>query len=87
MVVFYEARALFDYKSTASDELCFRAGDLIEVRVGRDDQEEEGWLYGSDQRGCHGSFPANYVAEIRDAAAPNNADAPDNRDHGSEDAP
>lgn len=87
MVVFYEARALFDYQPVASDELRLRAGDLIEVRVGEGDQGEEGWLYGSDQRGCHGSFPANYVAEVRATATADNGGGPDEHDHGSEDAP
>ncbi|CAM9240833.1 unnamed protein product [Scytosiphon promiscuus] len=82
MVVFYEARALFDYEPVASDELRLRVGDLIEVRIGGDGPQEEGWLFGSDQRGCHGSFPANYVAEVRGSVSADNADDPD--DHGHE---
>lgn len=75
--MFYEARALFDYQPVASDELYLRAGDSIEVRIGGGDREEEGWLYGTDKRGCHGLLPANYVAEVRTPAAADNAGSPD----------
>lgn len=63
MVEYYEARVLFDYTPVAADELHLRRGESIEVRVGG--EEDESWLYGSDQRGCHGVFPANYVVDIR----------------------
>lgn len=70
---YYEARVLFDYTPSASnpsDELCLRAGESIEVRVDVAglDEGEEGWLCGSDQRGHHGTFPANYVADARTIA-------------------
>lgn len=67
MVEYYEARVLFDYTPAAADELTLRRGESIQVRVGG--QEEESWLYGSDPSGCHGVFPANYVAGIRTATS------------------
>lgn len=67
MIEYYEARVLFDYDPVTSDELCLRVGENVEVRVG-DDDGEEGWLYGSDVRGRHGIFPANYVADLRSPA-------------------
>lgn len=65
MTEYYEARVLFDYDPVTSDELCLRVGESLEVRVGGGEEEEEGWLYGSDPRGHHGTFPANYVADLR----------------------
>lgn len=64
---YYEARVLFDYTPVAADELNLRRGESIAVRVGP--EEEESWLYGSDQRGRHGIFPANYVADVRTATS------------------
>lgn len=62
----YEARVLFDYDPVTSDELCLRVGETVEVRLGGGgEEEEEGWLCGSDVRGRHGTFPANYVADLR----------------------
>lgn len=71
MVEYYEARVLFDYIPTTSDELCLRAGEYIEVRVDPNDLDggEQGWLSGSDLRGCHGVFPANYVLDLRTVGA------------------
>ena len=66
MTEYYAARVLFDYDPVTPDELCLRVGETVEVRVGDSgEEEEEGWLYGSDLRGRHGTFPANYVADLR----------------------
>lgn len=65
MVEYYEARVLFNYHPVNSDELPLRVGESIEVRVGPDIVCEEGWLVGSDIRGQHGIFPANYVVDVR----------------------
>ncbi|CAN0196186.1 unnamed protein product [Ectocarpus sp. 6 AP-2014] len=70
MAEYYEALVLFDYQPVSIDELRLFEGELVEVRVGGEGVgEEEGWLYGSDQRGRHGTFPANYVADASTAAA------------------
>ncbi|CAN0343346.1 unnamed protein product, partial [Ectocarpus fasciculatus] len=64
MAEYYEVLVLFDYQPVSTDELRLFEGELVEVRVGGEGVgEEEGWLYGSDQRGCHGTFPANYVTD------------------------
>lgn len=68
MTQYYEARVLFDYDPVTSDELCLRVGENVEVRVGGGEEEEDGWLYGSDLRGLHGTFPASYVADLRPSA-------------------
>lgn len=68
---------LFDYEPVTSDELCLRVGENVEVRVGGDDDWEEGWLYGTDLRGRHGIFPANYVADLRSRAGDDTYDSPD----------
>ncbi|CAB1106253.1 unnamed protein product [Ectocarpus sp. CCAP 1310/34] len=70
MAEYYEALVLFDYQPVSIDELRLFEGELVEVRVGGEGVgEEEGWLYGSDQRGRHGTFPANYVTDASTAAA------------------
>ncbi|CAM9891883.1 unnamed protein product, partial [Ectocarpus sp. 12 AP-2014] len=70
MAKYYEALVLFDYQPVSIDELHLFEGELVEVRVGGEGVgEEEGWLYGSDQRGRHGTFPANYVTDASTAAA------------------
>lgn len=66
MVEYYEAKVLHDYNATTSDELRLRVGETIEVRVDPgSDEAEEGWLSGSDLSGNHGTFPANYVVDLR----------------------
>ncbi|CAM9324193.1 unnamed protein product [Ectocarpus sp. 12 AP-2014] len=70
MAEYYEALVLFDYQPVSIDELRLFEGELVEVRVGGEGVgEEEGWLYGSDQRGRHGTFPANYVTDASTADA------------------
>ncbi|CAM9797010.1 unnamed protein product [Ectocarpus sp. 4 AP-2014] len=70
MAEYYEALVLFDYQPVSIDELRLFEGELVEVRVGGEGVgEEEEWLYGSDQRGRHGTFPANYVTDASTAAA------------------
>lgn len=78
MVVYYEARVLFDYDPVNADELRLRKGEPIEVRVDPNIACEEGWLTGSNIRGQHGVFPANYVVDK--AQHPNNVACDENRD-------
>ncbi|RUS19392.1 hypothetical protein BC937DRAFT_87567 [Endogone sp. FLAS-F59071] len=55
----YHARALYDYDSRHSMDLCFKCGDLIEV-MGK---ESNDWANGSTH-GRFGSFPVEYVEQI-----------------------
>lgn len=53
-----QARALYEYKARAADELSFERNDLIEVI--RADDDDDGWYHG--RLGArHGLFPNNYV--------------------------
>ena len=51
-------KALYDFSGSASDELRFKAGDMVEVT----DQMSEDWWIG-ECNGRHGMFPASYVEE------------------------
>ncbi len=50
--------AQYDFNGEASDELSFRVGDTLFV-IG----EIDGWFEGSNEKGDHGIFPANYVVD------------------------
>ncbi|XP_045472847.1 uncharacterized protein LOC123679336 [Harmonia axyridis] len=56
-------QAIFSFKGTNNDELCFKKGDIITVT-----QKDEGWWEGT-LNGQTGWFPSNYV-ECTDAPKP-----------------
>ncbi|XP_044750451.1 uncharacterized protein LOC123310839 [Coccinella septempunctata] len=57
-------QAIFSFKGTNNDELCFKKGDIITVT-----QKDEGWWEGT-LNGQTGWFPSNYVFECADAPKP-----------------
>lgn len=52
-------RAVFDYHSTAQDEISFKKGEMIELLV----ENDNGWWYGVNPQGQAGLFPSNFAAE------------------------
>ncbi|CAG0919718.1 unnamed protein product [Notodromas monacha] len=54
----HHVQALYPFKGSNNDELCFRKGDIITVTQ----MEEGGWWEGT-LRGRTGWFPSNYVKE------------------------
>ncbi|XP_050300359.1 uncharacterized protein LOC126738917 isoform X2 [Anthonomus grandis grandis] len=57
-------QALFTFKGSNNDELCFKKGDVITVT-----QKDEGWWEGT-LNGKTGWFPSNYVKECIDVPVP-----------------
>ncbi|KAG5898986.1 hypothetical protein JTB14_004705 [Gonioctena quinquepunctata] len=57
-------QALYSYKRSNNDELCFKKGDIITVT-----QKDDGWWEGT-LNGETGWFPSNYVKECKDAPKP-----------------
>ncbi|XP_018577740.1 uncharacterized protein LOC108916034 [Anoplophora glabripennis] len=57
-------QAIYSFKGSNNDELCFKKGDLITVT-----QKDEGWWEGT-LNGKTGWFPSNYVKECKDAPKP-----------------
>ncbi|KAK9872328.1 hypothetical protein WA026_017143 [Henosepilachna vigintioctopunctata] len=57
-------KAIFSFKGTNNDELCFKKGDIITVT-----QKDEGWWEGT-LNGKTGWFPSNYIHECIDAPKP-----------------
>ncbi|XP_030759645.1 rho guanine nucleotide exchange factor 7 isoform X2 [Sitophilus oryzae] len=57
-------QALYTFKGSNNDELCFKKGDVITVT-----QKDDGWWEGTlnDKTGW---FPSNYVKECKDVAKP-----------------
>jgi len=56
---FRKCRALYDYKAENEFELSIYAGDVITV-----EGDEDGWYFGSNQRGNCGRYPSNFVEMI-----------------------
>jgi len=52
-----KCKALFDYEAEDADELSVHEGDIITV----EDEDDEGWYYGTNGQGKYGKFPSNYV--------------------------
>ncbi|KAL6059323.1 E3 ubiquitin-protein ligase sh3rf3 [Balamuthia mandrillaris] len=61
---FDQCRALFAYNAEEEGELTIQPGDIITV----EDEDDEGWYYGTNQKGEYGKYPSNYV-EILQASA------------------
>ncbi|KAJ3653769.1 hypothetical protein Zmor_013004 [Zophobas morio] len=57
-------QAVFAFKGSNNDELCFKKGDVITVT-----QKDDGWWEGT-LNGKTGWFPSNYVKECKDAPKP-----------------
>ncbi|XP_044267611.1 uncharacterized protein LOC123013250 isoform X2 [Tribolium madens] len=57
-------QAVYPFKGSNNDELCFKKGDLITVT-----QKDDGWWEGT-LNGKTGWFPSNYVKESKDAPKP-----------------
>ncbi|XP_023023049.1 rho guanine nucleotide exchange factor 7 isoform X2 [Leptinotarsa decemlineata] len=57
-------QAIYSYKRSNNDELCFKKGDIITVT-----QKDDGWWEGT-LNGETGWFPSNYVKECKDAPKP-----------------
>lgn len=57
-------QALYTFKGSNNDELCFKKGDLITVT-----QKDDGWWEGTLD-GKTGWFPSNYVKECKDISKP-----------------
>ncbi|KYB27460.1 Rho guanine nucleotide exchange factor 7-like Protein [Tribolium castaneum] len=57
-------QAIYPFKGSNNDELCFKKGDLITVT-----QKDDGWWEGTFN-GKTGWFPSNYVKESKDAPKP-----------------
>ncbi|RZC34675.1 rho guanine nucleotide exchange factor 7 [Asbolus verrucosus] len=57
-------QAIFPFKGSNNDELCFKKGDIITVT-----QKDDGWWEGTLE-GKTGWFPSNYVKESKDAPKP-----------------
>lgn len=54
-----KCKTLFAYDAADTDELCFNAGDIVEVLK----EDDSGWWLGR-LRGKEGLFPSNYVQKI-----------------------
>ncbi|KAJ8952296.1 hypothetical protein NQ318_007464 [Aromia moschata] len=57
-------QAVYSFKGSNNDELCFKKGDVITVT-----QKDEGWWEGT-LNGKTGWFPSNYVKESNDVPKP-----------------
>lgn len=57
-------QALYSFKGSNNDELCFKKGDVITVT-----QKDDGWWEGT-LNGKTGWFPSNYVKECKDTPQP-----------------
>nr|XP_022918713.1 rho guanine nucleotide exchange factor 7 isoform X2 [Onthophagus taurus] len=58
-------QAIYSFKGTNNDELCFKKGDKITITQ----KEDGGWWEGT-LGGKTGWFPSNYVKECRDVSGP-----------------
>eukprot|EP01132_Coremiostelium_polycephalum_P005929 gene5929-7381_t len=56
-----QARALYDYNSDESTDLCLKAGDIISI-IQQDDGS--GWTKGRNYNGDEGIFPSSYIEFI-----------------------
>eukprot|EP01087_Luapelamoeba_hula_P008905 TRINITY_DN2266_c1_g1_i1.p1 TRINITY_DN2266_c1_g1~~TRINITY_DN2266_c1_g1_i1.p1 ORF type:complete len:505 (+),score=129.05 TRINITY_DN2266_c1_g1_i1:107-1621(+) len=53
-------KALYAYVAEDPDELNMQPGDVMTI----EDEDDEGWYYGKNQRGEYGKFPSNYVQTL-----------------------
>ncbi|EFA78618.1 SH3 domain-containing protein [Heterostelium album PN500] len=55
-----KCKVLYDYHSDCEGELEIREGETLTIEY-----EDEGWFYGSNEKGSAGRFPSNYVQLIK----------------------
>lgn len=54
-----QCKVLYDYNADSDSELTIKEGDVLVI-----ESEDEGWFFGSNQKGDRGRFPSNYVQTL-----------------------
>eukprot|EP01133_Synstelium_polycarpum_P009153 gene9153-10739_t len=55
-----KCKVLYDYNSDCEGELEIKEGETLTIEL-----EDEGWFFGSNEKGACGRFPSNYVQLIK----------------------
>eukprot|EP01121_Diplochlamys_sp_Union-15-3_P007973 TRINITY_DN2075_c0_g1_i1.p1 TRINITY_DN2075_c0_g1~~TRINITY_DN2075_c0_g1_i1.p1 ORF type:complete len:337 (-),score=75.64 TRINITY_DN2075_c0_g1_i1:91-1101(-) len=55
-----KCKVLYDYTAEDETELTINEGDILRIQ-----HEEEGWYFGTNERGQSGNFPSNYVTLLQ----------------------
>ncbi|KAF2068598.1 hypothetical protein CYY_010076 [Polysphondylium violaceum] len=55
-----KCKVLYDYQSECEGELEIKEGELLVIEY-----EDEGWFFGSNDKGASGRFPSNYVQLLK----------------------